>query len=97
MRYPKKKVSELFLGKDKIIRNHNFHSGGFLYSPIFIPIRKDVAIKEWSFYRTFYRYNIIKKMSENLKNGKQYRMNFSLLYNTNANRIKTLDVINTKQ
>jgi hypothetical protein len=96
MRHPQKKIYTTSFKKDKVVKYHNFHSGGFAYSPIFIPIRKDVSLREWSFYRSFYPYNITRKMSKNLKDGKQYKMNFSLIYNMNANRNKTLDVINTQ-
>lgn len=92
IRYPHKKIVEGFVGKDKK-KYMNFQTKGFPHSMTFIPIRKDNALKEWVMERAFHRYNTTRIMSELLKEGKRYKMAFSLLHNLFANRTKTVDVI----
>lgn len=92
VRYPHKKIVEGFVGKDKK-KYMNFQTKGFPHSITFIAVRKDNALKEWAMERAFHRYNTTRIMSELLKEGKRYKMAFSLLHNLFANRIKTVDVI----
>lgn len=92
VRYPSRKIVEGFVGANKK-KYMNFQTKGFPHSITFIPIRKDRALKEWVMERAFHRYNTTRIMSELLKEGKRYKMAFSLLHNLFGNRIKTVDVI----
>ena len=90
IRYPKPAIAKSFFGKERWL---NFHTGGYAYSPVFIPIRKDLKLKEWVMERAFHPYNLTRIMSELLREGKRYKMAFSLLYNLFAHRNKTVDVL----
>jgi len=94
IRYPKPRITEFFYGTQSTKKKWvNFHTGGYPFSPTFIPIRKDNKLKEWVMERAFHHYNVIRIMSQLLREGKRYKMTFSLLYNLFSNRIKTVDVL----
>jgi hypothetical protein len=92
VRYPKRIIVESFCGKSKK-KWMNFQTNGYPHSATFIPIRKDTKLKEWAMERAFHTYNVTRIMSKLLVEGKRYKMNFSLLYNMNSNRNKTVDVL----
>jgi nucleoid DNA-binding protein len=92
VRYPKRTIVESFCGSIKK-KWMNFQTNGYPHSATFIPIRKDTKLKEWAMERAFHTYNVTRIMSKLLMEGKRYKMNFSLLYNMNSNRNKTVDVL----
>lgn len=92
VRYPQRRIMEGFVqGKKK--KYMNFQTKGYPHSITFISIRKDNLLKEWVMERAFHKYHTTRIMSELLKEGKKYKMNFSLLYNLYGNRVYTVDVI----
>jgi hypothetical protein len=92
VRYPQRRIMEGFVqGRKK--KYMNFQTNGFPHSITFISIRKDNLLKEWVMERAFHKYHTTRIMSELLKEGKKYKMNFSLLYNLYGNRVYTVDVI----
>lgn len=92
VRYPQRRIMEGFVqGKKK--KYMNFQTKGYPHSITFISIRKDNLLKEWVMERAFHKYHTTRIMSDLLKEGKKYKMNFSLLYNLYGNRVYTVDVI----
>lgn len=89
VRYPQRQIVRR-RKKKKIFTN--YHTEGHLYSPTFIPIRKDTALREWSMEGSFY-FTLRKKMSDLLISGKKYKMAFSLLHNMYGHASKKTNLI----
>jgi len=80
MRHPERKIRSFFI-KNFFVKGKYLQTSGCIYSPVFIPIRKDSSMHQWTMDKAF-----DKKVNTGLryrlrKKGKKYRMSLIVLNN----------------
>lgn len=80
MRHPERKIRNFYID-GQVFKGKYLHTMGCMYSPIFLPIRKDLSMQQWTMDKAFDE-DIIRVLKYRLRRrGKKYRMSFRFLHN----------------
>jgi len=80
MRHPERKIRNFYID-GYLVKGKYLQTMGCMYSPVFMPIRKDSSMQQWTMDKAFDQ-RLINSLKYRLrKKSKKYRMSFMLLNN----------------
>lgn len=80
MRHPERKIRNFYID-GKVYKGKYLPTMGCMFSPVFMPIRKDLAMQQWTMDKAFDQ-KLINSLKYRLRiKRKKYRMSFMLLNN----------------
>lgn len=80
MRHPERKIRNFYFGGYKF-KGKYIPTSGCIYSPVFLPIRKDSSMHQWTMDKAFDKRVISSLKYRLVKKGKKYRMSLIVLNN----------------
>jgi len=90
MRHPERKIRNFYIDGN-VYKGKYLSTMGCMFSPVFMPIRKDYSMQQWTMDKAFDQ-KLINSLKYKLrKKNKKYRMSFTILNNLYGRETSKID------